>query len=92
VGVRGGGRARRPVRPGGRLRPRALGRLEPLDVGTARLVGTTSNPWWYAERLAAVPAPYRIVRGDEVREAARAIGERLLTAAAGTGTATGPER
>jgi predicted DNA-binding transcriptional regulator YafY len=72
--------------------PRALGRLEPLDAGTARLVGTTSNPWWYAERLAAVPAPYRIVRGDEVREAARAIGERLLTAAAGTGTATGPER
>jgi len=62
--------------------PRSLGRLEPVDAGTTRLVGSTSNPWWYAEQLAAVPAPYRIVRCPELRATARAIGERLLAAAA----------
>ena len=61
--------------------PRALGRLEPLDAGTTRLIGSTSNPFWYAERLAAIPASYRIVAGTELRECARAIGQRLLAAA-----------
>jgi len=61
--------------------PRAIGRLEPLDAGTARLVASTSNPVWYAERLTAIPAPYRIVRGPELQEAARLIGRRLLAAA-----------
>jgi predicted DNA-binding transcriptional regulator YafY len=61
--------------------PRALGRLEPIDASTTRLAGSTSNPWWYAEQLAAIPAPYRIVRGAELRETARAVGRRLLTAA-----------
>ncbi|MEV0228557.1 WYL domain-containing protein [Nonomuraea sp. NPDC050786] len=65
----------------GRCLPRALGRLEPLDAGTCRLVGSTSNPVWYAEQLAAVPAPYRIVRCPELRQAARALGRRLLAAA-----------
>jgi predicted DNA-binding transcriptional regulator YafY len=61
--------------------PRALGRLEPVDAGTTRLVGSTSNPWWYAEHLAAIPASYRIVRGPELRETARVVGQRLLAAA-----------
>jgi predicted DNA-binding transcriptional regulator YafY len=61
--------------------PRAVGRLEPLDATTSRLVGSTSNPTWYAEQLAAVPAPYRIVGCAEVQEAARIIGRRLLAAA-----------
>jgi predicted DNA-binding transcriptional regulator YafY len=60
--------------------PRALGRLEPVDAGTCRLTGSTSNPWWYAEQLAAIPAPYRIVRCPQLRDAARALGERLLAA------------
>ena len=60
--------------------PRALGRLEPLDAETTRLVGSTSNPVWYAGQLAAIPAPYRIVRCSELREAARALGQRLLAA------------
>ena len=60
---------------------RALGRLEPLDASTTRLVGSTSNPVFYAEQLATVPAPYRIVEGDQVREAVRALGRRLLAAA-----------
>jgi len=61
--------------------PRTLGRLTPVDGDTARLVGSTSNPWWYAEQLAAMPAPYRIVECPELRHAARAIGERLVAAA-----------
>ena len=60
--------------------PRALGRLEPLDDGTCRLLGSTSNPGWYAEQLAAVPAPYRIVECAELRDAARLVGQRLLAA------------
>ncbi len=61
--------------------PRTLGRLTPVDDDAARLVGSTSNPWWYAEQLAAIPAPYRIVECPELRHAARAIGERLVAAA-----------
>jgi predicted DNA-binding transcriptional regulator YafY len=64
-----------------RCLPRALGRLEPVDAGTSRLVGSTSNPWWYAEQLVAIPAPYRIVRGPELRECARVLGQRLQSAA-----------
>jgi predicted DNA-binding transcriptional regulator YafY len=59
---------------------RVLGLLEPLDAATTRLVGSTSNPVWYAEQLAAIPASYRIVRCPELQEAARVLGQRLLTA------------
>lgn len=59
---------------------RAIGRLEPIDAEHTRLVGSTSNPYWYAEQLAVVPAPYRIVEGPEVRAAVRALGQRLLAA------------
>ncbi len=60
--------------------PRAVGRLEPLGNGASRLVGSTSNPAWYAEQLAGIPASYRIVGGPELREAARILGRRLLAA------------
>jgi predicted DNA-binding transcriptional regulator YafY len=60
---------------------RALGVLEPVDSSTTRLVGSTSNPAWYAEQLAAIPASYRIVGSPELREAARVLGQRLLEAA-----------
>jgi predicted DNA-binding transcriptional regulator YafY len=60
--------------------PRVLGRLEPLDAGTTRLVGSTSNPTWYAEHLAMIPAPYRIVKCPELEEKARIIGQRFLAA------------
>jgi predicted DNA-binding transcriptional regulator YafY len=69
-----------PVETVARCLPRALGRLEPLDAETTRLVGSTSNPWWYAEQLAAIPASYRIVRCPELQEAARVLGQRLLAA------------
>jgi predicted DNA-binding transcriptional regulator YafY len=60
--------------------PRALGQLKPLDARTTRLVGSTSNPVWYAEQLAAVPAGYRIVKCPELQKAARVLGQRLLAA------------
>ena len=64
----------------GRVAP-VLGRLEPVDETTTRLVGSTSNPWWFAEQLAAFPAAYRIVGCRELQETARAVGRRLLAAA-----------
>jgi predicted DNA-binding transcriptional regulator YafY len=60
--------------------PRSLGRLEPLGDATSRLVGSTSNPTWYAGQLAAIPASYQIVRCIELQEAARVLGQRLLAA------------
>ena len=60
--------------------PRILGRVEPAEGDTCRLVGTTSNPWWYAEQLAAMPAEFRIVGGPELRHTARVLGRRLLAA------------
>jgi hypothetical protein len=60
--------------------PRSLGRLQPLDAATTQLVGSTSNPTWYAEQLAAIPASYRIVQCPELRDATRLIGQRLLAA------------
>lgn len=72
-----------PVDAVARCVPRALGRLEPVDDETCRLVGTTSNPWWYAERLAAVPAAFTVVGGPELRHTTRGLGERLLAASGG---------
>jgi len=69
-----------PAETVARCLPRALGRLEPLDGRTARLVGSTSNPVWYAQQLAAIPAPYQIIRGPELQEAARVLGQRMLAA------------
>lgn len=63
-----------------RLLPRALGRLEPVDGAATRLVGSTSNTAWYAEVLASLPFPFRVVGGPELQEAVRRTGERLLAA------------
>lgn len=69
-----------PIHVAGRCLPRTLGLLESLDAETSRLTGTTGNPIWYAEQLAALPASYRIVHCPELQAAARAIGQRLLEA------------
>jgi predicted DNA-binding transcriptional regulator YafY len=71
-----------PVDTVARCIPRTIGLLEPLDADSTRLVGSTSNPAWYAEQLAAIPASYQIVRCPELREAARVLGQRLLAASA----------
>ncbi|MFJ9781805.1 helix-turn-helix transcriptional regulator [Amycolatopsis sp. NPDC101161] len=65
----------------GRCLPRAVGKLERVDAGTTRLTGSTSNPAWYAEQLARLPAPFRIVRCPELRQAVSVLGQRLLAAA-----------
>lgn len=67
-----------------RCLPTSLGRVEPVDGGHCRLVGSTSDPWWYAEQLARVPAPFRVLRGPEVQAKVRAIGQRMLDAIDGT--------
>jgi predicted DNA-binding transcriptional regulator YafY len=64
----------------GRCVPRALGRLEARDDGTTRIVASTSNPIWYAEQLAAVPAPFRIVGGPELRRSTYELARRMLAA------------
>jgi predicted DNA-binding transcriptional regulator YafY len=69
-----------PLERVGRCLSRAVGVLEPLDAETTRLVGSTSVPTWYAEQLARIPAPFRIVQCPELREAARVLGGRLLAA------------
>lgn len=69
-----------PAETAARCLSRAMGRLEPLDADTTRLVGSTSNPVWYAEQLVVLPAPYRIVSCPELQEAARVLGQRLLAA------------
>ena len=61
--------------------PATLGRVEALPDGRSRVVGSTSNPEWYVQQLADAPGPFRIVGGDQVRAAARALGRRLLDAA-----------
>ena len=64
----------------------ALGRLEPIDQGATRLVGSTGNPHWYAEQLAVIPAPFRVVGGAELRRSVCTLGERFV---ASTRAATG---
>jgi predicted DNA-binding transcriptional regulator YafY len=64
-----------------RCLPRTLGRLEPVGSETTRLVGSTSNPVWYAQQLVALPAAYRVVHCPELQQAARDLGQRLVAAA-----------
>ena len=56
-----------------------MGRLEPLDDGRRCVLrGTTSNPAMYAgEWLAAIPHPFTVVGGPELRAAVHAIAERF---------------
>lgn len=70
--------------------PRALGHLEAIDDRTARLTGSTSNPWWYAEQLSVLRTPFHILGCTELQEVARLVGQRLLSA--GTPRVAGPRR
>lgn len=69
-----------PAESVARCLPRTLGTLEPAGDGTTRLTGSTSNPAWYAEQLATLRWPYRILGGPEIQRAARAIAQRMLAA------------
>jgi predicted DNA-binding transcriptional regulator YafY len=60
--------------------PRSLGRLESDEEGRTRLRATTDEPDWYARRLAAIPAPFRVIGSPELQRATRALGQRLVQA------------
>lgn len=66
---------------------RSLGRLEAIDAGHTRLLGSTDEPLWYAQQLAAIEAPFRIVRPLELIEAAQLLGRQLLRASGQLGGA-----
>jgi predicted DNA-binding transcriptional regulator YafY len=62
------------------IRP-PMGRLERLDESRCVLVGTTSNPVMYAgEWLAAIPIPFHVEGGPELRAAVAALTARLTAA------------
>lgn len=60
--------------------PRTMGRLEPVDDATTRLIASTGNPTYFAEQLAILPAPFRVEDGPELRAAVETLGRRLLAA------------
>lgn len=60
--------------------PRTMGRLEAVDDDHTRLAGSTRNTASYAQQLALLPAPFRVVLGDEVRAAVAALASRLAAA------------
>lgn len=59
-----------------------MGRLEPAGGGAGCvLVGSTSNPAMYAgEWLAAVPLPFRVEGGPELRAAVQELADRITRA------------
>ena len=61
--------------------PRSLGKLEPEGEDRTRLRATTSEPAWYARRLATLPASFRVLGSPELQRATAALGERLVQAA-----------
>ncbi len=63
-----------------RVLPRHLGRPVADPDGGCRIDGSTSNPAEYAEDLARLPYPYRIVGGPELRAAAEALVARVRAA------------
>ena len=65
--------------------PRKLARLEAIDEHTTRLLGSTDELDWYAERLAGIPRPFRVVKPAALREQVAVVGRRMLAnASAGT--------
>ncbi|MEW9550400.1 helix-turn-helix transcriptional regulator [Nonomuraea sp. NPDC050783] len=64
------------------IRP-PMGRLEPVGDGGCLLVGSTSNPAMYAEEwLPAVPFPFRVEGGPELRAAVARLTARLTASLA----------
>jgi len=60
----------------------AMGDLEPTGEDACVLTGTTDNPTMYAgEWLAAVPYPFTVEDGPELRDAVAALAARLTAAA-----------
>ncbi len=72
--------------------PRSLGLLEPAGERRTRLLATTDDPDWYAERLAAIPGSFRVLASPELQRATAALGRRLLEASGHTPDGRAPYR
>jgi hypothetical protein len=62
--------------------PPRVGQLQSNEDGSSTLTGSSSNLAWYVAYLCALPMPYRIVKGPELRETAKEIAARLVAATA----------
>jgi predicted DNA-binding transcriptional regulator YafY len=63
--------------------PRSLGTLTPDDDGAStRLIASTSDPEWYASRLAVLPFGFRVRESAQLRHAVAELGRRLIAASA----------
>jgi predicted DNA-binding transcriptional regulator YafY len=71
-----------PLAEARRCVPRGLGRLEAQGENATRVLGSTSNPRWYAAQLASVPHAFRVVGGPEIQTAVSELAQRLTEAAA----------
>ncbi len=60
--------------------PRMLGRLEPTGERSCVLRGSTGNPGWYAEQLAAVPGDFTVVAPQELQRAVAKLATRFAQA------------
>ena len=58
--------------------PRSLGRTEAIDDERTRLTGSTENLDWYATEIAEFRATFRVVGGDEIRDAVCRLAQRLV--------------
>src|SRR4051794_26113179 len=61
--------------------PRKQGLCEAIDQHTTRIRASTDELDWYAERLACVQAPFRVVAPAELRDEVAEVGRRMLASA-----------
>ncbi len=69
--------------------PRKQGLCEAIDDHTTRIRSSTDELDWYAERLAAIQAPFRVVSPPELRDEVAKVGRRMLANADDSGLRPG---
>jgi predicted DNA-binding transcriptional regulator YafY len=57
--------------------PRSLGATEAINDQRTRLTGSTENLDWYATEIAEIRATFKVVGGEEIRDAVRRLTRRL---------------
>lgn len=62
--------------------PRVLGRCT-TEGGRTRLVGSTSNPAWYVQQVAALECGFTVLGGAALVDAARALAARVAASVSG---------
>ncbi len=58
--------------------PRKQGLVEVIDERTSRIRASTDELDWYAEKLASIRAPFRVVTPRELVDEVAAVGRRML--------------